>query len=372
MVAAMHQPAPLSGLLMIKDLTIINYQSHLNSRFSFYPGVNAIVGVSDSGKSSVFRSLKLVLQNRPLGLSYHSNFAKKEDPTEVYITVQNDKTTKQVGRIRSEDRNEYVVEGFAEPFVAFGTEVPEEVFKILNISDINCQFQMDSPFLFSETPGAAARYLNKIVNLDKIDITLQNIASKKRQNESEIKFNQGRLVELDLGIKAFPDLESIGDKLSKLETLQEELEGYIYTKELLSGLVFSIEDTKSKLDKVYKISKLYPEVKRLEQVVIEKQKLEHLYDVIYIHIQDIENVESKITETQTLVEKYPEVLKLESISEDLDQLQWTRDQLHKDVLDMEKCETKMISINEFIKRESVRLKTLIGTICPLCGSAIGG
>lgn len=356
---------------MIKDLAIINYQSHQNSIFHFHHGVNVIVGVSDSGKSSVFRSLKLVLQNRPLGLSFHSNFAKKEEPTEVYITVQNDKITKQVGRVRSEDRNEYVVEGFEEPFVAFGTEVPEEVSKILNISDINCQFQMDSPFLFSETPGAAARYLNKIVNLDKIDIALQNIASRKRQNESEIKFNQGRLDELDLSIKVFPDLESIGERLSKFEILQEELDGYLYTKDLLFGIITSIEEIESKIGTVQKISKLSSKIRNLEQIVVEKQRLENTYDTIYKLVRDIETIETKITETQRLVKKYPEIIKLESISEELDLLQYTRDQLNRLILDTERCETKIMHINAFIGRESVILKTLIGDTCPLCGSAVG-
>lgn len=356
---------------MIRDLTIINYQSHKNSRFDFHPGVNVIVGVSDSGKSSVFRSLKLVLQNRPLGLSFHSNFAKKEDPTEVYITIRNNNSTKQVGRIRSEDRNEYMVEGFDEPLVAFGTEVPEEVSQILNISDINCQFQMDSPFLFSETPGAAARYLNKIVNLDKIDTTLQNIASKKRQNESEIKFNQGRLNELDLGIKTFPNFESIENNLSRLETLQDELEGYLYTKELLSGLVISIEKIESEIVKTQTISKLSAKVKKLEQVVAEKQKLEKVYDTIHRLIKDIEAVEADIVKTQKLVKKHPKVLELESVAEELEQFQYTRDQLNKLISDIENCETKIESTNRFINKESIKLKALIGDICPLCGSAIG-
>jgi DNA repair protein SbcC/Rad50 len=356
---------------MLKDLTIINYQSHQKSVFHFHQGVNVIIGVSDSGKSSVFRSLKLVLQNRPLGLSFHSNFAKKEEPTEVYITVQNSKSTKQVGRIRSEDRNEYTVEGFEEPFVAFGTEVPEEVSKILNISDINCQFQMDSPFLFSETPGAAARYLNKIVNLDKIDIALQNIASRKRQNESEIKFNQGRLDELDSGIKAFPDLESIGNKISKLETLLEEIEGYLYTKELLSESVSSIEKIESKIDKIREIASLFSTVKKLEQVVSEKQKLEYTYDTIYGLIRDIETVKTKIVETQKLVKKYPEIIRLEYISEELNQFQYTRDLLYKLITNVENCETKIISTNKFIEKESLRLKNLIGDTCPLCGYPVG-
>ena len=371
MVTAMYPPAPYLGYSMIKDLTLIKYQSHQNSHFEFSEGVNVIVGVSDSGKSSVLRGIKLVLQNRPLGLSFHSNFAKKEEPTEVYITVQNGKSTKRVGRIRNEDRNEYIVEGFEEPFVAFGTEVPDEVSKVLNISDINCQFQMDSPFLFSESPGAVARYLNSVVNLDKIDIALQNITSKKRQNESEIKFNQGRLSELEKNIKLFPDLEHIGNKLSEFETLQESLESYEYTKELLLGLITSVEEFESKIGVVQKVSKLSYKVKTLEQIVSEKQNLESLYDKLFKLTKEIGTTDSRIAETQRLIQKYPDIIKLESIAEELDQFQYTLDILNKMVIDIDKYETKIVSLRNFIKKESSRLKTLMGDSCPLCGASLG-
>jgi len=355
---------------VIPKLLIKNYQSHRESEFEFHPGVNMIIGMSDSGKSSVFRSLKLAILNRPLGLGFHSNFAKKEDPTEVSITVQDGNSTTKISRLRSETVNEYFTNETR--YAAFGTEVPDEITEILNISDINYQFQMDSPFLFSESPGVVARYLNKIVNLDKIDVALQSIASKKRQNESEIKFQQERITELDLGIKAFPNLESIGVKISELENISEELNNYRYSKEILSNLIDSIQESELKIEKVKIISKLAPKIRNLEKVLSGKQSLESRYDDLFKMVRNIEGIQWKIATERIVTSKHSRFLELETLGTELSGLQYTRNLLFKSVSDIDKCEAKIKTTKQFIKGESDRLKKSLGDICPLCEKPIEG
>ena len=352
---------------MINELSIKSYQSHKNSKFKFHPGVNIIVGISDSGKSSVLRSLKLLLQNRPLGLSFRSHFAKKGEDTEVWITLQDKYSTTKVGRIRGEESNQYKIEGYEEPFVAFGSEVPDEVSKVLNISDINCQFQMDSPFLFSETPGTVARYLNKIVNLDKIDIALHNIASKKRSTESEIKFQQTRLSELIANITLFPDLQNIEQTLSMLELLQTNIEDGIYTKDILSGVIESLEETQSKLTKLETITKLSPIVTKLDKVINEKHSLELAYDRLFNLVGGLEALETQINKDRKFIDNQgPIILTLSVVLEELQELQYTQKILSKTILDIEKCKLAIQYKQKFVEIESKKLKQLIGDVCPLC------
>jgi len=52
---------------MIKYLQIQNFQSHKDSLLEFDPGVNVIVGSSDSGKTAVIRALRWLVWNRPSG-----------------------------------------------------------------------------------------------------------------------------------------------------------------------------------------------------------------------------------------------------------------------------------------------------------------
>ena len=53
---------------MIRKLNIQNIQSHKNTELEFSPGINAIVGSSNNGKSAILRALYWVRYNRPLGI----------------------------------------------------------------------------------------------------------------------------------------------------------------------------------------------------------------------------------------------------------------------------------------------------------------
>ena len=54
----------------IKNLRIINFQSHKNTTMNFSNGLNVIVGESDVGKTAIIRALKWVLFNEPKGASF--------------------------------------------------------------------------------------------------------------------------------------------------------------------------------------------------------------------------------------------------------------------------------------------------------------
>ena len=60
---------------MIKSIDIENFQSHKKTRIDFDPGVNVIIGRSDSGKTSILRALNWVINNKPSGEAFirHGN-----------------------------------------------------------------------------------------------------------------------------------------------------------------------------------------------------------------------------------------------------------------------------------------------------------
>src|SRR5512133_726261 len=155
---------------MIKSLAILNFQSHEKSKLDFSPGVNVIVGSSDSGKTAIIRALRWIIWNRPSGDSIRSNWGGATnvllETEEGIIRRAKDKT----------DQYELKLQGGKDlVFKAFGTSVPQEIADFLNINEINLQGQLDAPFLLSESPGAVALHFNKVARLDKIDTGLQNI-----------------------------------------------------------------------------------------------------------------------------------------------------------------------------------------------------
>jgi len=125
---------------MIQTIQINNFQSHKHTYLTLDPGVNIIVGPSDSGKTAILRALRWLVWNRPTGEAFRSSWGGE---TLVEITLddfilQRSKDKENIYKIVNDNEVKLLK--------AFGTEVPEEVSKILNLDDSNLQQQMDAPF----------------------------------------------------------------------------------------------------------------------------------------------------------------------------------------------------------------------------------
>jgi len=175
---------------MITKLSIRNFQSHKDTFLEFSPYVNAIIGPSDSGKTAIFRALRWVVENRPSGQDFHSWWGKNPAVTlglsnGIEITRERVKA-ENIYRMFQQDGERGNPPQELE-FKAFGQRVPDEVQRILNLSPINFQWQMDNSFLLSQSSGEVARYLNGVVNLEMIDTALLNIERRLRGEIREVQ-----------------------------------------------------------------------------------------------------------------------------------------------------------------------------------------
>ena len=184
---------------MIQRLIVNNFQSHRKTELELDPGVTAIVGSSDSGKSALMRALIWAVTNRPAGLAFASHWAvdakgKLESPVSVQVLTD----TGSVRRYRDAERNAYevAVDGAVETLEAVRTDVPEQVRQFFNLTEVNIQEQFDSHFLLAETGGGVARFLNKIIRLDVIDRFLAGAEKKRRDAQRELTDVRERLIPL--------------------------------------------------------------------------------------------------------------------------------------------------------------------------------
>jgi len=199
---------------MINSINIQNFQSHANTLLELDAGVNAIVGPSDCGKSAVFRALNWLINNRPGGQEFHSWAGG--DPS---ITLDLDDGT--ITRSRRGNENIYRLDD--QEFKAFATTVPEPIQNILNISDINFQFQLDDPFLFGESPGHIARKLNEVVDLAIIDKALFNINQRYRHEINKLKNAEDKKKLLSDELEEYSWLSDAEQRLAVLEQLDESI-----------------------------------------------------------------------------------------------------------------------------------------------------
>ena len=277
---------------MIKKLKMQNFQSHKETELSFNPGMNVIVGASDSGKTAIIRALRWVLFNRPGGDEFRSNWG---GDTQIELKTKEG----QIIRTKTNSENTYQLNDII--FKAFGQDVPEEIKNVLNLDETNVQLQMDSPFLLSDTPGSVALHFNKIAKLDKIDTGLSNVQKKLNQLSKELQFTEKEITAKKSDLEQFENLEEIEIEINKIEKLEEKRIQAERNAIQLDELTIKIERLQIKIkekSKVLTYEKKVNEILELytgQRSISEKRKqLKKLALDLYYKQQDILKIEKEV------------------------------------------------------------------------------
>jgi len=122
-----------------------------------------------------------------------------------------------ITRQRDKRNNTYGIDD-TQLFKALGTDVPESVVTMLNLSDLSWQGQMDSPFLLSSSPGEVARALNEVADLEKIDTTLFNANRMIRENKASLLSKGQEAVQLESELIQYGN---VNDQLKQVGQIKE-------------------------------------------------------------------------------------------------------------------------------------------------------
>lgn len=247
---------------MIRTLSIKNFQSHKNSKLEFEPGVNVIIGSSDSGKTAIVRALRWLIWNRPAGDEFRSRWGG-----DTVVDIEFDEG--HVYRIRTDKTNLYMLG--IDDFKALKSDVPDEIKKLINMNEINLQQQLDSPFLISSTPGEVAQHFNHIAHLDSIDFGLKNIQSWYNSLNQQIKLNEERLIELKERAASFDYLQLFESDVEVLEEMQQRLTKLIQAETKLETLINNIKDVNAAIKEEQAI---VPAEKDIENILKMYEELE--------------------------------------------------------------------------------------------------
>lgn len=272
---------------MIQKIDIKNFRSHKNTELEFVKGVNCIIGNPDSGKTNIIRAINWVLFNRPLGFRMHSDFV--DDPTNVTIELFDGKG---VSFTKSKSRSVYDCNG--EELKAIGSDVPDEVKRILQMSELNIQRQLDKPFLICDSSGEVAKIFNRITRLEKPDKAVSLLTTDINSDNKKLKILVDQKNDLENRLEDLSDVVKMENEMKKLVLEQQSLISMIDEISDLEDDIRTLESYEEFLESFVDVSGLEKGILSLEKVEGEMEKLEFVIKEMEIGIELLESSEKQV------------------------------------------------------------------------------
>ena len=352
---------------MIKSLSIQNFQSHENSTIEFSTGVNIIVGNSDSGKTAIIRALRWIIWNRPSGDAIRSNWG---NGTSVKLV------TEEGNIFRSKDKHDTYIfttnEKKSIEFKAFGTSVPEEINRFLNINEINVQSQLDAPFLLSETPGAVASHFNKVAKLDKIDTATQNINSWIRELTSDIKYEEGQEKSLQEEVKKFEYLEKFEIDIEVLEEQEKQFRQLCNSKDKLETILNSYQINGETILEYQETIELEKPVNSILNLYNERAELDLKEVKLDKLVSQLKELQTEIYEQNELILLEKPVNSILNLYNEKKEAELQHEKLFKAITQLNNIKMRLENTNEKYNtlKDEFEEAMPAGSVCPLCNQII--
>jgi len=346
---------------MIQKLHLQNYQSHKDSTFVFVPGVNIILGRSDSGKTAALRALRWVQSNRPTGDAFRSNWG---GDTEVTITA----TDTTIKRAKGKSKNYYELD--SEIFKAMGTDVPAEIKSTLNLNEINLQAQFDRPFLLDASPGEVAVHFNKIAHIDQINSSLSKVNQWINKISSDITVAEHTAKQASVELKQFSNLEKLEAEVEVLEGLQKELEqkqNYVRRLSPIISAYKTVEAKKAFYEKILTLEEPFSKLILLGRTNKKNKETVASLTTLVLQIQASEHALEKATKLQRLEKTLNPILEKEKTVEDYTKTRGTINRLMKDI----ELAEKNIDIHQgLLTKKEKEFQKEFPDVCPLCNQKV--
>lgn len=280
---------------MISSATILNLLSHKKTSIAFSKGFNVIVGPTDSGKSAIIKAIKWLILNRPLGDGLRSSWG---GDTSVEVVVDG----KQVKRLKTDTANSYFVDELR--FNAVKGDVPIEVIKALNLTELNLQTQFDSHFLLSSSSGEVAQYFNRVAHLDKIDLGLQNIQRWTREVQKKNEYNEESLATNKERLLSYVSLDEIEKRVLALEGKETARQRRIKERADLLKATDTLQSVEQELEEMSFLQQLAGHVDSLLSTFIEQRKLKNELTTLWLLVVGGKKLQQEEEELNQTLEKY--------------------------------------------------------------------
>jgi DNA repair ATPase RecN len=195
---------------LITDLEIENYQSVKKASIRL-GRFTVITGPTGSGKSGSLRALRLAAFNQR-GNSFIRRGAKA---CKVAVGMQDEAVVVGIERGTPSSKDCYRVvhppdipdaPPLVSLFTKLGGGVPEEVTRVLRLSEVNFAGQFDSPYLLASSGAQVAARLGELTNISIILEAVREAERRKRNVSASLRHERERLAGLQERLADYRDL----------------------------------------------------------------------------------------------------------------------------------------------------------------------
>ena len=233
----------------IKRIRLKNFQSYKDEEIFLNPGLNILLGSSDSGKSAIMRAISFVFYNNPRNKTLIHN---GETETKVEIEFS-DGTI--VSRILGE-RNAYeytLPDGSSGSVDRIDKSIPEEIQKMLGnppSDDFNgfiCYAdQFSKMFLVDLSPTDLPRSLSNLAGIEILEETAKELMSSYKGIEKQTKSDEKKLKSLIEERSIYGHVDSFEELLNEANILAQEIfaieKEIIDLSDFIEGLNLEIDE----------------------------------------------------------------------------------------------------------------------------------
>ena len=301
--------------MYLKKVILKNFQSHEYTEIELTKGINAIIGPSDSGKTSIIRGIRWALYNEPSGDAFRRHNTKE---TEVKLEFSDGFS---LLRGRKSSTNYYKIwetkESEEAYYEAFGTKLPAEIEEHLGVrqvslaknlkDEVNIARQLDPPFLLGESPRIKAEAIGRLSGAYIADLALEKLAKEIREAKRSIRVEEREIQEAEDALKDYEYLKEEEKFLNKVDHIFEQIENSQELLESLEIVLKRYEKVRSQKTEEEKVLERTKNIQDLEKIYnslnsfsLENSQLESLYKRYSENQMGQKNSKKELKKTENL------------------------------------------------------------------------
>jgi len=354
---------------VITDIECTNFQGYEDLSISLHPGLNVIIGDTNSGKSSVVRLLTWIFENRPRGDAFRNHGMGKKDNVTGSVAFDDDTW---VTREKGGGINQYEIPTSKEPLKALRTDVPVEVREVTKMHKVNIQSQHpdDQYFMLTESPGQVAKRFNKVANLVIMDDALTMINGMVREVKQVYEFTKTEIEKKDTDIKALEWSENAKKRLDLLAAENAAVELTVERADFLYDSIEKYQAIEKELEEYSGVPGALKEFLGFQDDYKNLQEKKRISASLKNSTETLKNIGLSLKSTELLEKAKNDFNALNNEDNAAVEKRKRQSLLRQQIKSSNNIKKEISTVDYEIESLQKRLSKFTGTACPTCGGVI--